>query len=271
MGATGARRAPNHGLFRAAEGRPAAPVESQPMPGGDATDASELVASLTTYFNEIGRVPLLSVTEEQALAQRVEQGDPEAVRQLWQANLRLVVSIAKRYGNQQLSLLDLIQEGNLGLLRAATRFDWRRGVRFPTYASWWVHQGITQALTRQSRSIRLPARMSETVRRLTRLRHDLAQTLGRDPELSELAEAAAMTPRRVAFALRVAQQALSLDARPEDGEGEPGTLDPPDAGPDLEEQVADHLPREELEQALLALRHRLDGDDAPPARRSGAG
>jgi RNA polymerase primary sigma factor len=167
-----------------------------------------------------------------------------------------VASIAKRYAGQGVDLLDLIQEGNLGLLRAAARFDPRRGVRFATYASWWIRQGVTRALTAQSRAVRLPGRMSETVRRVKRAGVDLAQELGRAPRPDELAAALGMRPARVAFALQVAQPAVSLDTPLADSDDDLGGVLAGAAGPDPEEEVAQQLLHLDLEQALLDLPER---------------
>jgi RNA polymerase primary sigma factor len=240
-----------------------------------------LPASLTAYLGEIGQVQLLTAEEEIRLAQRIEQHDPLALRQLTQANLRLVVGIAKRYVNQGLDLLDLIQEGNLGLLKAVTRYDWRRGHRFATYASWWIRQAITHALTQQSRTVRLPARMTETVRRVRRLQRELTQALGRPATVEEVATTAAMRPAQVRFALMVAQPPISLDMpMTEEGEGDLGTMLEDTTIASLEEQVTEHLTAAELSQALqelppriyqvLALRFGLDGGEPHTLAETGA-
>jgi RNA polymerase primary sigma factor len=249
----GTRTAATLNLFRPGHGR------ASDAPTGPSSQAVGDVPWLTTdsvklYLQDIGRTPLLTPEQEVELAQRVEQGDSEALQRLVRANLRLVVSIAKRYANQGVSLLDLIQEGNLGLLRAATRFDWRLGHRFATYATWWIRQAITRALNEQSRTIRLPARMSEMVRRINHTIRDLTQTLGRTPEMAEVAEALGLRPARVALALQVARQPLSLDVPLSDeSEDDLSTVLESAQEPGPEEQVAEHLLRADLEHALLDL------------------
>jgi RNA polymerase primary sigma factor len=242
-------------LFRPGRDRAAtAPATARPSNEPEAAAPWLTTDSVNLYLQDIGRTPLLTAEQEVALAQRIEQGDSEALQKLVRANLRLVVSVAKRYVNQGVSLLDLIQEGNLGLLRAATRFDWRLGHRFATYATWWIRQSITRALNEQSRTIRLPARMSETVRRINHAIRDLTQTLGRTPELAEIAEAVEMRPARVALALQVARQPLSLDVPlTDESEDDLGTVLESAQEPGPEEQVADHLLRADLEHALLDL------------------
>ncbi|MCC6630191.1 MAG: sigma-70 family RNA polymerase sigma factor [Chloroflexi bacterium] len=241
------------GLFR-----PAQHLSGEQLAfGAEAAEAAEALPaydSIQLYLHDIARTPLLTAAEEVALTQRIEQGDAAALQQMVRSNLRLVVSIAKRYGNQGVPLLDLIQEGNLGLLRAVTRFDWRRGHRFATYATWWIRQAITRALNDQGRTIRLPARMSELVRLIKRTMRDLTQTLGRTPNLEEIAAELHMRPKRVALALHVAQHPVSLDA-PLSDEYDDGLGDllacAQEPGP--EEQVADQMLRNDLEQALLDL------------------
>jgi RNA polymerase primary sigma factor len=234
---------------------------------------------LATYLDEIGHIPLLSRAQEVVLAQRVEQGDAEAIAQLVEANLRLVVSIAKRYANQGVDLLDLIQEGSLGLLRAVVRFDWRRGLPLATYATWWIRQAITHALTTQSRPIRLPARMSETVRRLRRQERELTQALGREPTTAELAATLGVSEQRIVFLRQIAQQVGSLDGPPTAEEMDsPVQVAATDRGPD--EEVAEALLRQELGQALLdlpaqeyqvlALRFGLDGAERQSLAAVGA-
>ena len=133
------------------------------------------------YLKEIGRVPLLTAEEEVELAKRIEQGDEEAKRRLTEANLRLVVSIAKRYVGRGMLLLDLIQEGNLGLLKAVEKFDYQKGFKFSTYATWWIRQAITRAIADQARTIRIPVHMVETINKLVRVQRQLLQELGREP------------------------------------------------------------------------------------------
>jgi RNA polymerase primary sigma factor len=247
------RPPPGAGLFRRTSPGGAVAPRPNPVAPTERPAGAPSPDPLGLYLADIGHTPLLTAAAEVDLARRIEAGDTEALHALARANLRLVVSIAKRYANQGVALLDLIQEGNLGLLRAAGRFDWRRGHRFATYASWWIRQAITRALTDQARTIRLPARMSEAVRRLNHTLADLTQALGREPDPAELADALGTSPRRVAFIRQVAQHAVSLDAALGDaGEDELGSVLPA-AGPGPEEQVLGQLLHAEMEQALLDL------------------
>ncbi|MGI8945870.1 MAG: sigma-70 family RNA polymerase sigma factor [Thermoleophilaceae bacterium] len=164
------------------------------------------------YLQNIGRVPLLTREDEVRLAKRVEQHDMAAKAALIEANLRLVVSVAKRYQGRGLNLLDLIQEGNMGLIRAVEKFDWRRGFKFSTYATWWIRQAVTRALADHSRTIRIPVHVVERLNRVTYARRDLAQRLGRDPTHEEIAKAVEMTPERVEELLEVSQDPVSLQA-----------------------------------------------------------
>ncbi|MBO8142076.1 MAG: RNA polymerase sigma factor RpoD [Firmicutes bacterium] len=163
------------------------------------------------YLKEIGRVPLLSAEEEIELAKRIEQGDEEAKRRLAEANLRLVVSIAKRYVGRGMLFLDLIQEGNLGLLKAVEKFDYRKGFKFSTYATWWIRQAITRAIADQARTIRIPVHMVETINKLVRVHRHLLQELGRDPTPAELAERMGLSEDRVREIQKIAQEPVSLE------------------------------------------------------------
>jgi RNA polymerase primary sigma factor len=163
------------------------------------------------YLKEIGRVPLLTAEEEVELAKRIEQGDQEAVRKLAEANLRLVVSIAKRYVGRGMQLLDLIQEGNLGLIKAVEKFDYRKGFKFSTYATWWIRQAITRSIADQARTIRIPVHMVETINKLTRVSRQLLQELGRAPTPEEIAEEMDMPPERVREIMKIAQEPVSLE------------------------------------------------------------
>ncbi|NLM42126.1 MAG: RNA polymerase sigma factor RpoD [Firmicutes bacterium] len=163
------------------------------------------------YLKEIGRVPLLTAEEEVELAKRIEQGDQEAARKLAEANLRLVVSIAKRYVGRGMQLLDLIQEGNLGLIKAVEKFDYRKGFKFSTYATWWIRQAITRSIADQARTIRIPVHMVETINKLTRVSRQLLQELGRAPTPEEIAEAMDMPPERVREIMKIAQEPVSLE------------------------------------------------------------
>ncbi|RXT14850.1 RNA polymerase sigma factor RpoD [Ammoniphilus sp. CFH 90114] len=163
------------------------------------------------YLKEIGRVPLLSADEEINLAQRIEKGDEEAKRRLAEANLRLVVSIAKRYVGRGMLFLDLIQEGNMGLIKAVEKFDYKKGYKFSTYATWWIRQAITRAIADQARTIRIPVHMVETINKLIRVSRQLLQELGREPTPEEIAEKMDLTPEKVREILKIAQEPVSLE------------------------------------------------------------
>ena len=163
------------------------------------------------YLKEIGKVPLLSAEEEIDLAQRMEEGDEDAKKRLAEANLRLVVSIAKRYVGRGMLFLDLIQEGNLGLIKAVEKFDYRKGYKFSTYATWWIRQAITRAIADQARTIRIPVHMVETINKLIRVSRQLLQELGREPTPEEIAEEMNMGVERVREILKISQEPVSLE------------------------------------------------------------
>ncbi|MFZ0370365.1 MAG: RNA polymerase sigma factor RpoD [Halobacillus sp.] len=163
------------------------------------------------YLKEIGRVNLLSAKDEISLAQRIENGDEEAKRDLAEANLRLVVSIAKRYVGRGMLFLDLIQEGNMGLIKAVEKFDYRKGYKFSTYATWWIRQAITRAIADQARTIRIPVHMVETINKLIRVQRQLLQDLGREPTPEEIAQDMELTPDKVREILKIAQEPVSLE------------------------------------------------------------
>ena len=191
----------------------------------NATDAGESDAVMT-YLREIGRVPMITHEREIELAQRIERGDRDAMKQFILANLRLVVSIAKRYGGRGLTLLDLIQEGNIGLIRAVQRYDWRRGHRFSTHATWWIRQAISRAVADKGRTIRLPVYVNTALNRIRRERQRLLQELGREPTEQELADATGLDPIRM----------VELQAAP----GAPVSLELP-VGEDEEQELGDVL------------------------------
>ena len=164
------------------------------------------------YLKQIGKVPLLTADEEVELAKRAEKGDKEAIERLCTANLRLVVSIAKKYVGRGLLFLDLIQEGNLGLMKAVEKFDWTKGFKFSTYATWWIRQAITRSIADQARTIRIPVHMVETINRMARVRRQLTGELGREPDTKEIAEAMGMTEEKVRDILKSAQEPTSMDA-----------------------------------------------------------
>src|SRR5436190_602691 len=164
------------------------------------------------YLKEIGKVALLTPEQEVDLAQRMEKGDEEAKRRLIEANLRLVVSIAKKYVGRGMLFLDLIQEGNLGLIRAVEKFDWRKGYKFSTYATWWIRQAITRALADQARTIRIPVHMVETINKLVRVQRQLHQDLGREPSPEEIGAEMGLGAERVVEIQRIAQEPVSLQS-----------------------------------------------------------
>lgn len=164
------------------------------------------------YLREIGKVPLLSAEDEVELAKRYEKGEKSAKDKLTESNLRLVVSIAKKYIGRGLSLLDLIQEGNQGLIRAVEKYDWRKGFKFSTYATWWIRQAITRAIADQARTIRIPVHMVETINKLYRVSRRLMQELGREPSAEEIAEEVDLDPDRVREIFKIAQETTSLEA-----------------------------------------------------------
>ena len=163
------------------------------------------------YLKEIGKVPLLSAEEEIELAKKMEMGDEDAKKRLAEANLRLVVSIAKRYVGRGMLFLDLIQEGNLGLIKAVEKFDYRKGYKFSTYATWWIRQAITRAIADQARTIRIPVHMVETINKLIRVSRQLLQELGREPTPEEIAEEMNMPVDRVREILKISQEPVSLE------------------------------------------------------------
>jgi len=163
------------------------------------------------YLKEIGRVPLLTGAEEVEFAKRIENEDEDAKRRLTEANLRLVVSIAKRYVGRGMLFLDLIQEGNLGLLKAVEKFDYRKGYKFSTYATWWIRQAITRAIADQARTIRIPVHMVETINKLIRIQRQLLQELGREPTAAEIAKEMGLTAERVREITKIAQEPVSLE------------------------------------------------------------
>jgi RNA polymerase primary sigma factor len=167
--------------------------------------------SIQMYLREIGKIPLLNAEEEVALAKRKERNDREAERKMIEANLRLVVSIAKKFVGKQLSLLDLIQEGNIGLFRAVKKFDYRKGYKFSTYATWWIRQAITRALADQSRTIRIPVHMVETINRFQQVQRRLLQDLGRDPTPEELAAEMGEEVDKIKHIIKISQDTISLE------------------------------------------------------------
>ncbi|MFQ9695769.1 MAG: RNA polymerase sigma factor RpoD [Zhenhengia sp.] len=221
------------------------------------------------YLKEIGKVPLLSAEEEIEFAQRMEEGDEEAKKRLAEANLRLVVSIAKRYVGRGMLFLDLIQEGNLGLIKAVEKFDYRKGYKFSTYATWWIRQAITRAIADQARTIRIPVHMVETINRLMRVSRQLLQELGRDPVPEEIAKAMEMPVSKVREIMKISQEPVSLETPiGEEEDSHLGDFIPDDDVPVPAEAAAFTLLKEQLievldtlterEQKVLRLRFGLD-------------
>ncbi len=210
------------------------------------------------YLKEIGRVPLLTREEEIRLAQRVEAGDMKAKQELIDANLRLVVSIAKKYIGRGMTFLDLIQEGNKGLIRAVEKFDWTKGFKFSTYATWWIRQAITRSIADQARTIRIPVHMVETINKLMRTSRRLMQELGREPTPEEIGEAMDMDPEKVKEIFKIAQNTTSLEAPVGDGEDDStlGDFIADDRQVTPYEATSQQMLRENVEEVLEALSDR---------------
>jgi RNA polymerase primary sigma factor len=241
---------------------------------GATTDALQL------FLNEIRRYPLLTAEEEVELAKRIEQGDLEAKERMINSNLRLVVSIAKKYQGQELSLLDLIQEGIFGLIRAAEKFDWRKGYKFSTYATFWIRQAIQRGLANRARTIRIPVHIGQRERKIARVERELGSELGRDPTVEEIARAAELPPEQVEEVRAAARTVTSLD-RPVGEEGETALgelLESGESPPDEEVEVSlreetlrrtiEDLP--EPERNVIKLRYGINGAvDPKPLRETG--
>ncbi|NLZ51992.1 MAG: RNA polymerase sigma factor RpoD [Thermoanaerobacteraceae bacterium] len=206
------------------------------------------------YLKEIGKVPLLSAEEEVKLSKLIEEGDKDAKRKLAEANLRLVVSIAKKYVGRGMLFLDLIQEGNLGLMKAVEKFDYRKGYKFSTYATWWIRQAITRAIADQARTIRIPVHMVETINKLIRIQRQLLQELGRDPLPEEIAEEMDLTVEKVREIMKIAQEPVSL-ATPigEEEDSFLGDFIPDDEALAPADAAAYMLLKEQLEDVLETL------------------
>ncbi len=221
-------------------------------------DASD--DSVRLYLREIGKIPLLNAEEELALAQRVVAGEKKAKDKMAEANMRLVVSIAKRYSGRGLDFLDLIQEGNTGLLRAVEKFDPDKGFKFSTYATWWIRQAITRAIADQARTIRIPVHMVETINKLLRTQRRMTQELNREPTIEELAKELEMEPEKVEYVMKIKQDITSLDAGVgRDGDEEDSVLrdfieDEDSATP--EESAASQLLKEQVQSILSTLSDR---------------
>ena len=220
-------------------------------------DSNGVDDSVKMYLKEIGKIDLLEPEEERIIAQKMAEGDEDAKETLINSNLRLVVSIAKKYMNRGLSLLDLIQEGNIGLIKAVDKFDYTKGFKFSTYATWWIRQAITRAIADQARTIRIPVHMVETINKLTRIQRQLVQDLGREPTTEELAEAMGMEPAKIREIQKISQDHISID-KPV-GEEEDSHLVDFISNDELaapEEEVARNLLKEDLIKALGTLTER---------------
>jgi RNA polymerase primary sigma factor len=254
------------------DGRPAIPeggrFERPPAPPGEkAADAPRKpeidltvepsLDSLRLYLRSIGRVQLLTADREVALAKRIERGDLMAKQEMVEANLRLVVSIAKGYLGRGLSFLDLIQEGSLGLIRAVEKFDYRRGYKFSTYATWWIRQAVTRAIADKGRTIRIPVHMVEKLNKVVHVERQLVQTLGREPIPEEIASELECSAREVRDIQRMAQQPVSLE-KPigEEEESELGDFVEDESAESPFEQASENLRRENVRRALEALPQR---------------
>lgn len=206
------------------------------------------------YLKEIGKVELLTADEEKELAARMEAGDWAAKQHLIEANLRLVVSIAKRYTGRGMHFLDLIQEGNLGLIKAVDKFDYTKGFKFSTYATWWIRQAITRAIADQARTIRIPVHMVETINKLIRIQRQLVQELGREPEVEEIAAEMALTSDKIREIMKISQEPVSLE-KPigEEEDSHLGDFIPDEDAPSPADQAASTLLKEELTKVLSGL------------------
>ncbi len=246
-------------------------ASSTPNISNSAVDDVNLSDPIRMYLKEIGKIPLLTADEEVELAKRIEAGDQAAKDQLIQANLRLVVSIAGHYNNRGMLYLDLIQEGNMGLIKAADKFDYSKGFKFSTYATWWIRQSITRALADQARTIRIPVHMVETINRLIRTSRQLMQEYGREPSTAEIAAAMHLSEARVQEIIKIAQDPVSLETPiGEEEDSHLGDFIPDDTAPAPADAAFSALQREQLmevldtlterEKMVLCLRYGLDGN-----------
>ena len=236
---------------------PVAKAEEEAIPKLDLSVKTPTNDPVRMYLKEIGKVPLLTAEEEVSLAKRIERHDMDAKRKLVEANLRLVVSIAKRYVGRGMLFLDLIQEGNLGLIRAVEKFDYRKGFKFSTYATWWIRQAITRGLADQARTIRIPVHMVETINKLIRVQRQLLQDIGREPTPEEIAHEMGTTPQKVREIVKISQEPVSLETPI--GEEEDSQLgdfiEDEDATMPME-AVSEIMQKEELNAVLATLTQR---------------
>jgi RNA polymerase primary sigma factor len=243
-------------------------------PGLEAREPAESSAStdsVRTYLKEIGGVSLLSAKDEVRLAKLIEVGDQNAKNALIEANLRLVVSVAKRYMGRGLNLLDLIQEGNLGLIRAVEKFDYRKGFKFSTYATWWIRQAVSRAIADQARTIRIPVHMVDAINRVTRTQRQLIQDLGREPTPAEIGRELDLPPHKVEELLKLARETVSLEAPMGDTDASLADFIEDDPSQQPEAIASEKIMKEDLartlaglperERKIIELRYGLSGQD----------
>ena len=235
----------------------AAPPSDEELAHYDDLGEGRLDDPVRMYLKEIGKIKLLTPEEELELAKKMAAGDTEARRRMSEANLRLVVSIAKRYVGRGMQLLDLIQEGNLGLMKAVEKFDYTKGYKFSTYATWWIRQSITRAIADQARTIRIPVHMVETINRVLRTSHSMVQTLGREPTTQEVADELHMDLQKVEEIMKIAQEPVSLETPiGEEEDSHLGDFIQDDEASQPSEEASYTLLREQLEEVLGTLTDR---------------
>ena len=234
------------------EGLPADLDEPEALP--EDVENAKLDDPVRMYLKEIGRIKLLTPEEEQEIAKKMAEGDEDARKRMSEANLRLVVSIAKRYVGRGMQLLDLIQEGNLGLMKAVEKFDYTKGYKFSTYATWWIRQSITRAIADQARTIRIPVHMVETINRVLRTSHSMVQKLGREPTTKEIADELHIEESKVEEVLKIAQEPVSLETPiGEEEDSHLGAFIQDDEASQPSEEASYTLLREQLEEVLSTL------------------
>ena len=234
------------------EGLPADLDEPEALP--EDVENAKLDDPVRMYLKEIGRIKLLTPEEEQEIAKKMAEGDEDARKRMSEANLRLVVSIAKRYVGRGMQLLDLIQEGNLGLMKAVEKFDYTQGYKFSTYATWWIRQSITRAIADQARTIRIPVHMVETINRVLRTSHSMVQKLGREPTTKEIADELHIEESKVEEVLKIAQEPVSLETPiGEEEDSHLGDFIQDDEASQPSEEASYTLLREQLEEVLSTL------------------
>lgn len=232
-------------------------IEEDPVKDIDLGDSVSVNDPVRLYLKEIGKVPLLTAEQEMGIAKRMEAGDDEAKKELAEANLRLVVSIAKRYVGRGMSFLDLIQEGNLGLIKAVEKFDYTKGFKFSTYATWWIRQAITRAIADQARTIRIPVHMVETINKLIRVSRQLLQELGREPTPAEIGKEMGFSEEKVREIQKIAQDPVSLETPiGEEEDSHLGDFIQDDNVPVPAEAAAQTLLKEQLDEVLSTLTER---------------